>query len=155
MVYEVSDSKAIFGAAFLHYLAYCVFYSIDAIKMAESDDPDKESDDPRVRKAKQRAQEKKNDPRAGGTNNPTASPTPGGGNGVQMNDIKLEEGKDAEEKKTGQPSSTGPGPRPRKPAEDDDEDQEDLDGYDDEGAPFFTQIVNRFPKTMCWYFMIM
>ena len=58
MVYEISDSKVIMGAAFIHYLVYCVFYSIDAIKMADSDNPEEENTDPSVQRAK-REQEKK------------------------------------------------------------------------------------------------
>ena len=50
MVYDISDTKAIMGAAFIQYLIYGVFYSIDAIKLADSDDPNKGSDDPNVRR---------------------------------------------------------------------------------------------------------
>jgi hypothetical protein len=38
MVYEVDNSKAIMGAAFIYYVTYCVFYAIDAIKMADSEE---------------------------------------------------------------------------------------------------------------------
>jgi hypothetical protein len=50
MVYDISDAKAIMGAVFIHYIIYTVFYSIDAIKLAESDETNKGSDDPNVKR---------------------------------------------------------------------------------------------------------
>ena len=50
MVYDISDTKAIMGAIFIHYLIYTVFYSIDAIKLAESDETNKGSEDANVRR---------------------------------------------------------------------------------------------------------
>ncbi|CAI2380768.1 unnamed protein product [Moneuplotes crassus] len=151
MVYEVSDSKAIMGAAFIHYVVYCVFYVIDTIKMQDADDPNQENQDPNVRKAKERAEKKKkeqqkNPPITSG--NPAA---PADKPGVEMKDINLQ---DREEGKAG----VGPGPRTAKSRRDDDDDsdeEETFDGYDDDGKPFFTKVVNRFPKTSCFYFMIL
>ena len=166
MVYEISEAKAIMGAAFIHYVVYCVFYSIDAIKMASSDEPEKESADPKVKKAKEKAEKKKNDPKSGSPakapgqsttpNDNFGGARPGAGLGMDEINVKVDIG---EEKKQEQPG-IGPGPRQpekklKRPEEEDDEGPEDLDGYDDDGLPFFTQIVNRYPKSIIWYFMVM
>ena len=187
MVYDVHDSKAIMGAAFIHYVVYCIFYSIDAIKMADSDDKAKENQDPNVRKAKEKAQQKKDEsnkkepPNAPGSQKKMESKgvagqgpkgnvpgnVPGKEPGIDMKEIELDDKKD--EKKPGEESKTnlakpgdglGSGPGPRQPdrrvkKDEDDEEEEDLDGYDEEGSPFFTQVVSRFPKTICWFFMIL
>ena len=67
-----------------------------------------------------------------------------------MNQINI--GMRAEEGK--REEGVGPGPRnmPNQNT-DDDEENEDLDGYDDESLPFFSQVVNRFPKAIDWYYM--
>lgn len=177
MVYEIQNSKALMGACFIHYLIYCVFYSIDALKTDEFNKAEKESEDPNVRRAREQAQKRKEN----GANNENTSgmgmrgniasphgPTPipktnefetvsnkkpiGGqpDDGVDMKDIELkEENKNAD--------GVGPGPRvPRELSKNDDEDEkeEDLDGYNDDGMPFFNQVVNRFPKVVLWYFLI-
>ena len=77
---------------------------------------------------------------------------------VEMKDIDLGIPGHPEEKK--QPAGLGSGPlppkdKPKKPEEDEDEHAEDLDGYDNEGAPFFTQVVHRYPKSIIWYFMVL
>ena len=58
MVYEIGDSKALMGACFIHYLVYIVFYSIDAIKLEESENSNKEADDPNVNRAKEASRRK-------------------------------------------------------------------------------------------------
>jgi hypothetical protein len=182
MVYDTHDSKAIMGAAFIHYVVYCIFYSIDAIKMADSDDKAKENQDPNVRKAKEKAQQKKDEsnkkepPNAPGSQKKMESKgvagqgpkgnVPGREPGIDMKEIELDNKKD--EKKPGEESKTnlanpgaGLGSGPRQPdrrvnkKDEDDEEDEDLDGYDEEGSPFFTQVVSRFPKSICWFFMIL
>ena len=172
MVYNTNDSKDLMGAAFIHYVVYCVFYSIDAIKMADSDKAGQENQDPNVKRAKERAQQKKDDPtkkdapnaaagRPGMDSKNPSAPIPIKKAGIDMKEIELDEKKPGEESKTANPlpgAGLGPGPRApdrqvNKPEEDDEE--EDLDGYDDEGSPFFTQVVSRFPKTICWFFMLL
>ena len=168
MVYEISDSKAIMGAAFIHYLIYCVFYSIDAIKMAKSDEPTQESNDPNVQKAKKKQEKKRDDPRAAGSpaKGPDGSPLPNdnfggakpGGGVVEMKEIDID--LPGEENKSNQPPGVGPGPKASGPkrgraGDEDEEVEEDFDKYDDEGAPFFNQIVMRYPKTITWYFLLL
>lgn len=107
----------------------------------------------------------------GPTDNFGGNKPPGG---VEMQDVKIDmEGGEEEKnspgkKKTkgpggelGDPPARGPGAshggppkRINRPGEDDDEKEEDLDGYDDEGKPFFTRVVNRFPKSITWYWMV-
>ena len=168
MVYEISDSKAIMGAAFIHYIIYCVFYTIDAIKMAKSDEPTQESHDPNVQKAKKKQEGKRNEPRAAGSpaKGPDGSPVPNdnfGGNkpgaGVEMKEIDIDL-PPGEENKSNKPPGVGPGPRAspsqRAKAGDDNEDEEeDFDKYDDDGAPFFNQIVMKYPKSIIWYFLLL
>ena len=75
--------------------------------------------------------------------------------GVAMHDINIE--MKGEEGKSNPPPAPGPTQRRQisKPGEDDEDAEEDFDGYDDEGKPFFTQIVNRYPKKIIWYFMVL
>lgn len=180
MVYEISESKALMGACFIHYLIYSVFYSIDAIKTAASDNTKQESDDPNVRRAKEQARKRQENAARG--ENPSAmdmkgqTPSPGGPganprtnefdtisnkkpvgakaeDGLDMKDIELRDVNEEQKHHDG----IGPGPSaPRESPknEDEEEHEEDLDGYDDEGMPFFNQVVNRFPKGILWYFLI-
>ena len=84
--------------------------------------------------------------------------------GVEMKEIDIDMQHDGGEKDS---PPTGPGPKankrekPERPArqarrqdEDEDVDEEDYDGYEDDGLPFFTQVVNRYPKSIIWVFMI-
>jgi len=43
MVYEVSNSKALIGAAFIQYLVYAVFYVIEGFKKEEFDQTEAEA----------------------------------------------------------------------------------------------------------------
>ena len=62
MVGQAADVKACLGAAFIHYIAYCVFYSIDAIKLAASDDPKQQNNNPNAaQRGKNRENAKQND----------------------------------------------------------------------------------------------
>eukprot|EP00345_Euplotes_harpa_P003603 CAMPEP_0168331060 /NCGR_PEP_ID=MMETSP0213-20121227/8106_1 /TAXON_ID=151035 /ORGANISM="Euplotes harpa, Strain FSP1.4" /LENGTH=152 /DNA_ID=CAMNT_0008334759 /DNA_START=440 /DNA_END=898 /DNA_ORIENTATION=- len=75
--------------------------------------------------------------------------------GVDMKEIDI--GIKQEERKT---PAIGGGPLPPRSADlkkDKDEDlhDEDPDGYDNEGKPFFTQVVERYPKSIIWYFMLL
>ena len=187
VVGTASDVKACLGAAFIHYVAYWVFYSIDAIKLAASDDPKQQNNNSNpAARAKGPENAKRNDPRdASQTNALSGKPNPPGyvgehpvpgtrpspfgtkpagidGDdakpGVDMKDIDLGIPGHPEEKK--QPAGLGSGPlppkeKPKKPEENEDEHAEDLDGYDNEGAPFFSQVVSRYPKSIIWYFMVL
>mmetsp|Transcript_1293 Transcript_1293/g.1451 ORF Transcript_1293/g.1451 Transcript_1293/m.1451 type:complete len:115 (-) Transcript_1293:246-590(-) len=114
--------------------------------MADSDKEGQESGDPNLQKARDRA-DKNN--KKGGTNAPPGlgAPKPG----VDMNEINLDVAPNTGGGGVG--SATGPGPKreerkDRRPGDDTDNITEDLDEYDDAGAPFFRQMVNRFPKTI-------
>ena len=114
--------------------------------MAESDQPGQENSDPNVQKAKERAEQRQREQR---TNAPNSMGQPGGANkGVDMNDINLDV-KGEEKKGPGFGSNPSrPTRGPNRASADEDEKEEDLDGYDDEGAPFFRIMINRFPKTI-------
>jgi hypothetical protein len=73
---------------------------------------------------------------------------------VEMKDIDINlRGEEAK-----QEEGIGPGPAQardlQKQSTDDEDEEQDLDGYDDEHLPFFSQIVNRYPKSIDWYFMV-
>ena len=73
---------------------------------------------------------------------------------VEMKDINIDVKENSK-----QQEGIGPGPAPVRNApglstDDDNEDDEDLDGYDDAHLPFFSQIVNRYPKSINWFFMV-
>jgi hypothetical protein len=87
-----------------------------------------------------------------GGNNPALA----GGDKVKMEDINLDVGGGNEERK--QPPGTNihrNPPQAQRKDSDDEGDAEDFDGYDDESLPFFSQIVNRYPKSINWYFMVL
>ncbi len=125
--------------------------------MEESDDPNEQNQDPNVRKAKERAEKKKKEQQTNAPGKPGAGPpgslgAPGAPKGgVDMSDIKL----DVKEEGKAGPGTRGPTNNRRAPDGDDSDEEETFDGYEDDGKPFFTRIVNRFPKTITFYFMVM
>lgn len=89
---------------------------------------------------------------------PTKASGLDGGEGVaDMRDVNIEM-KDENENRRAPPGTqiigNRRGAREVEQKPDDDEKEEDLDGYDDEGKPFFTQIVNRMPKSIIFYWMV-
>ena len=121
-------------------------------------------------KRRQEANAASSTPGGAGPTPSGASPTPGAtagkpkanefdtidnkraGANVEMNDINIDVGENSK-----QQEGIGPGPARAAPGpstDDEDEDGEDVDGYDDAHLPFFSQIVNRYPKSINWFFMV-
>lgn len=84
------------------------------------------------------------------------------GEGVEMKDINLKvEGEDSKQEGIGPGPDTKPNPRGKDPKardlpkqQEDEDEAVDYDGYDDESLPLWNQMVNRYPKSIDWLFMV-